>query len=811
MFIRNYAKIVEPINRLTRKTQAWIWGPEQEEAFAEIKECVQNCPALMPLRTEWPTPAVLAVDTSWKAVGYYIYQCDPDDAKRKYYAYFDSITLNEREARFSQPKRELYGLKRALEEMHFWFQGCRSLDVETDAQYIKGMLNSPGWGPNATINRWIEDIRKYHFTLRHVSGSTFPADGLSRREASPDDPVKENRENEFNEEWGPIPFEMGPGETNEPLDFDDFKHSIDTRGGYLQNVAENVEDIEEEIEKYRQVETRVQELADSRIDKCEDFETNRIDNLNTLKQFVVNTHIVPNEERREEIETHLDYDGTKRPLKAVLEDDWLRLVRKHKDDPSNRPHFENPDEYVKYKHFENLFRKDKSGRLYKYDNLLPKLVVWPNDRQYILTAAHDSLGHKGIFATTSLIDKRFWWPGLEHDIKWFVDTCKTCQERQMRKIKIPPMITETPSLFQTIHIDTMHVTPPSNGRKYIVQARDSLSSWLEAVALHRETASSIGQWVFSDIICRWGCPQKIVTDNAPQFKLVLEWLESKYGIRGITISPYNSKGNGKIERAHFDTRSALSKACSGDMAKWYWFLPHVLWADRVTIKKGLGCSPYFLVMGAEPVLPLDIVEATYLTEPPDGPISTEDVVGYRARALAKHRDFVKYVQERVSENKQQAARKYEENNKEKITAFKFKPGSLVLMRNSELESSLSAKMYPKYIGPYVVIRQTKPGSCILAELDGTVYHNKVAQFRLIPYLSRRKIELPENLHAWLDLSEAGMKELEAEFETNIENQFKEPFTRDLSFEIGHEPIRPIRLNTANQQDGSDLTENLNTS
>ena len=67
---------------------------------------------------------VLAVDTSWKAIGFYLYQQDPEDPKKKYYARFESITLNEREVRFSQPKRELFGLMRALEEMQYWLIGC---------------------------------------------------------------------------------------------------------------------------------------------------------------------------------------------------------------------------------------------------------------------------------------------------------------------------------------------------------------------------------------------------------------------------------------------------------------------------------------------------------------------------------------------------------------------------------------------------------------------------------------------------------------------------------------------------------------
>ena len=56
----------------------------------------------------------------------------------------------------------------------------------------------------------------------------------------------------------------------------------------------------------------------------------------------------------------------------------------------------------------------------------------------------------------------------------------------------------------------------------------------------------------------------------------------------------------------------LYKATGGNPSKW--FFHHVMWADRVSIKKGLGCSPFFMFTGAHPVLPLDIQEATWQVE-----------------------------------------------------------------------------------------------------------------------------------------------------------------------------------------------------
>ena len=95
------------------------------------------------------------------------------------YARFSSITLNDREACMSQPKRELFGLLQALEAALYWLLGARKLIVETDAKYLSGMLKNPGMGHNTTINRWIDKILMFHFKLQHVQGKTFAADGLS--------------------------------------------------------------------------------------------------------------------------------------------------------------------------------------------------------------------------------------------------------------------------------------------------------------------------------------------------------------------------------------------------------------------------------------------------------------------------------------------------------------------------------------------------------------------------------------------------------------------------------------------------------
>ncbi|KIJ20736.1 hypothetical protein PAXINDRAFT_65651, partial [Paxillus involutus ATCC 200175] len=61
------------------------------------------------------------------------------------------------------------------------------------------------------------------------------------------------------------------------------------------------------------------------------------------------------------------------------------------------------------------------------------------------------------------------------------------------------------------------------------------------------------------------------------------------------ISPYNSQANGIVERRHYDVRKAIIKSAKGDESCWYRSAHSVFWAERVTIGKSTGLSPYFMV------------------------------------------------------------------------------------------------------------------------------------------------------------------------------------------------------------------------
>ena len=704
MFIKNFAHRAHHLVKLTRKNEPFEFGQSQIAAQEDLKQALVDSPAIRPLDHTSGAPVILSVDTSYIAVGFILSQCDIENPKIRYFSRFGSITLNDREARFSQPKLELYGLFRSVRALRLYLIGLRNLIVEVDAKYIKGMLSNPDLVPSASINRWILAIMMFHFDLVHVPGSFHGPDGLSRRKKQPGD--------------------------QEEKDDDGFDDWIDKVNGFLHMTST---------------------LSQRRIEQPPI--TIYVSETVEVEQSVGEEDATERQEEEEE-ETYAIVPRTEAAMKA---DERLETVKEWHE-TLRRPEGMKDVEYGKFMRYcteffvasDKLWRKDHRGE--------HKLVVTQSKRIFILNSAHNDVGHHGYFATNALISQRYWWPFMGNDIAWFVKTCRLCQLRKTQNVLIPPTVATPAPLFAKIYVDTMHL-PPSNGYKYIVQGRCSLTHFAEFDTLRKENARAIGEWIMRDFIYRWGTLVEIVTDNGAPFVKALSYIEQKYHIKHIRISGYNSRANGIVERAHFDVRQALFKAADGEQSKWSSVVYSVFWADRVTVRRRMGCSPYFAVTGTHPLLPFDIVEASYLLPPPESVLSTTDLIARRAIALQKRRSHLNALHNKVFQARRKAAIRFELEHGASIKDFDFKLGDLVLMRNTAIEKALNKKMRPRYIGPLIVISRNKGGAYIVAELNGAVADRPVAAFRLIPYFARRKLQLPP-LAELLDVSRKRLKELE---------------------------------------------------
>ena len=148
--------------------------------------------------------------------------------------------------------------------------------------------------------------------------------------------------------------------------------------------------------------------------------------------------------------------------------------------------------------------------------------------------------------------------------------------------------------------------------------------------------------------------------------------------------------------------------------------PAVFWADHVTICQLTSYSPFFIAHGVEAVLPLDIAEATYLLPPCEVPMSTESLIACRTQQLLKCPEDLQDMADWVLKARKVSAAQFVAKFASTIHDHDFVKGSLVLVRNSQVEKELNRKTKARYLGPMVVVHRTAGGAYILAELDGTI-------------------------------------------------------------------------------------------
>jgi len=678
IFIKDFALHARPLVQLTRKDVEFDFGEDQLIAMETLKQLTEDCQAIRAIDYMSSNEVILAVDSSWIAVGFILSQIG-DDGKR-YPSRYGSITWNEREQKYSQAKIELYGLFRALKALRIFIIGVENLTVEVDARYIKGMINNPDIQPNATLNRWIAGILLFDFKLRHIPGKDHvSADGLSRRPKAPEDPV----------------------EIDDTDDWIDHAYSFAIDCLNRQNVACPIKDGD--------TKAAVKSVKGLKISQPQ-----------SPTAFVLSLH-------QAEIEIP-------RAEKSKTKDEKIKEIKSFLEAPEQPISMDDQGFKQFIKKASNFFVLD--GQLWKKDQQGRHKLVIPEERRLgIIRQAHDELGHKGIYTVRTRLLERFWWPDLDEDVKWYIKTCHECQIRLMKKIVIPATVPTPAGLFRKVYIDTM-LMPKAQGYRYIIHARCSLISYPEWTKARNDNFKTIANFIHEKILCRWGAVEIIVTDNAPQYIQAVEYLAEKYHIHHIKISPYNSRAQGPIERRHFDVREALIKAADGDESKWPNVAPSVFWAETVTIQKSCGYCPFYLAHGVEPLFPFDLAEATYLAPDLDKIVSTEDLIANRAKMLMKRPKDLEHVKQQILKARWESVRQLEKNLGNKIKDYNFKPGTLVLVRNSSLDKGLQNKTKPRYFGPMVVIRRTKGGAYVLGELDGSLSKLRFAAFRLIPYLPR---------------------------------------------------------------------------
>jgi transposase InsO family protein len=147
------------------------------------------------------------------------------------------------------------------------------------------------------------------------------------------------------------------------------------------------------------------------------------------------------------------------------------------------------------------------------------------------------------------------------------------------------------------------------GYTHLLVIMDKFSKWIEACPITNLRAEQAVS--FTDIIHRFRVPNAIITDNDSQFtsRRFMEFCD-KYHIRVDWAAVTHPQTNGQVERANGMILQGLKPRIFDRLnksgRKWLQELPSVVWSLRTTPIRATGFTPFFLVYGAEAVLPMDL-------------------------------------------------------------------------------------------------------------------------------------------------------------------------------------------------------------
>ena len=143
--------------------------------------------------------------------------------------------------------------------------------------------------------------------------------------------------------------------------------------------------------------------------------------------------------------------------------------------------------------------------------------------------------------------------------------------------------------------------------KFLLVAIDYFTKWVEAEALATITEAKVQNFVWKNIVCRFGIPRTIISDNGRQFdSQAFRSFCSNLGIKNKYSSPGHPQANGQTEVTNRSLLRLIKSRLVGAKGAWPEELPNVLWAYRTMTRTPTGETPFNLTYGTEAVIPVEV-------------------------------------------------------------------------------------------------------------------------------------------------------------------------------------------------------------
>ncbi|GBG63983.1 hypothetical protein CBR_g40226 [Chara braunii] len=289
-----------------------------------------------------------------------------------------------------------------------------------------------------------------------------------------------------------------------------------------------------------------------------------------------------------------------------------------------------------------------------------------------------------------------------------------------------------------VHLDLAIMPVSRKGYRYILDARDNLSGFVEVTALKKKTGFAVADRV-EDFYLRHPFIRRFIADNGTEFvnQDVLNTCK-RLGVPIKLTEPYHPEANTPVERGHQTLKNTIAKLAADDLGNWPDYLRHAVFAENMTPKRTTGCIPAELWYGREIDFPVEALVPTWNKLEDDPHLTTEQLIEARCEQAARNEEALEEIAHKVLDSCMKDKTRWDQLKN--IRKEPLQVGEMVLVRNSTLETTWSGQLGRRFKGPYRIARKLGVSTFEIENLDGITIRGPVPAQRLVRFLTRDPVE-----------------------------------------------------------------------
>ena len=134
---------------------------------------------------------------------------------------------------------------------------------------------------------------------------------------------------------------------------------------------------------------------------------------------------------------------------------------------------------------------------------------------------------------------------------------------------------------------------------------------MQAYKVEDKRAVMITKCLYDNYFRHYGFPRQLMSDQGKEFcNNILKEMCYYLNIKKIRMMPYHPQSNGSVKRVHYTLHWMIGKLDNKRCKNWVNHLATITRAYNATHLQITGYSPYFLMMGHRPRLPVDLLFPT---------------------------------------------------------------------------------------------------------------------------------------------------------------------------------------------------------